>query len=123
MTIRASCPTCGEVDLEPGEVRGLWCATTEVASYAFRCPRCTLAVARRTAAHVLQVLSVAGIEVRDWELPLELYEEHRGPGLVDRDLVRFSDQLAEDGWLEAMVDEAATDRQSGRTRPSDPQPE
>jgi hypothetical protein len=71
---------------------------------------------------VLQVLSAAGVEVREWALPLELYEEHRGPGLVDRDLVRFSDQLAEDGWLEAMVDEAAGASWPGGIRPPDPEP-
>jgi hypothetical protein len=123
MTIRATCPTCGEVDLEPEAVHGLWCATTEVASYAFRCPRCALPVARRTGAHVLQVLSAAGIEVREWDLPPELYEEHRGPNLVDRDLARFSDQLAEEGWLEAMVAEAASASWPGGIRPPDPEPD
>jgi predicted RNA-binding Zn-ribbon protein involved in translation (DUF1610 family) len=122
MTIRANCPTCGEVDLGPGEIHGLWCASIEVASYAFRCPRCALAVARRTGTHVLQVLSAAGIEVREWDLPIELYEEHRGPGFVDRDLVRFAERLSEDGWLEAMVDEAAGASRPGAIRPPDPEP-
>jgi hypothetical protein len=72
---------------------------------------------------VLQVLSAAGIEVRAWDLPLELYEEHRGSGFVDRDLVRFCDRLAEDGWLEAMVDEAARPSWPGPSRPPGPEPD
>src|SRR5438105_6451867 len=45
-TIRASCPTCGDVELTSADVQVLVCTTTNEGSYAFRCPACRLAVAQ-----------------------------------------------------------------------------
>jgi hypothetical protein len=91
----------------PSELLGLWCATTETASYAFRCPRCLLAVSHQTGEHVLEVLVAAGVEVGVWELPAELHEAHPGPRLDASDVARFTELLSGEGWLERAVCEAA----------------
>ena len=46
-TIRASCPTCGDVELTSRDVTVRVCAADSQGSYAFRCPTCALAVSKR----------------------------------------------------------------------------
>ena len=43
-TIKASCPTCGDVELTVGDVTVRVCAADNSGSYAFQCPMCRLAV-------------------------------------------------------------------------------
>jgi hypothetical protein len=102
-TIRATCPTCGDVDLPASDVTALWCSTTETPSYAFRCPACRLAVARPTSRHVLDVLVSAGVRLSVWTMPAELDERPDCPPISLDELRRFAAALAEDGWLERMV--------------------
>ncbi|MDQ1455834.1 MAG: hypothetical protein QOH28_1454, partial [Actinomycetota bacterium] len=42
-TIRANCPTCGDVQLTADDLTVRVCADDERGSYCFRCPDCRLA--------------------------------------------------------------------------------
>ena len=39
-TIKASCPTCGEVELTPADVSLMVCSHAPLSYYAFCCPTC-----------------------------------------------------------------------------------
>ena len=40
-TIKASCPTCGEVELTPADVSLMVCSHAPLSYYAFCCPTCS----------------------------------------------------------------------------------
>lgn len=102
-TIRATCPTCGDVDLTIPQVRALVCATTNEGSYAFQCPECRLAVSKPAEASVVDLLVAAGVALSVWESPAELAEVHEGPPINHDDLIEFHMDLQEPGWLERLL--------------------
>jgi len=102
-TIRASCPTCGDVELTSADVRVLVCTTTDEGSYAFRCPACRLAVAKPAEARVVEVLVSSGVSMSTWELPAELEEVHDGAPISYDDLLEFHFALQQEGWLDRLT--------------------
>jgi hypothetical protein len=103
-TIRASCPTCGDIETTTAAVQVLRCTSTGAASYTFTCPRCRLRVARDATERVVDVLVDAGVAVVAWELPAELGEAKAGMPVNHDDLLAFHFALQEPRWLEAAVD-------------------
>src|ERR1044071_8763337 len=55
-TIRASCPTCGDVELTTRDVTVQVCSTNNQGSYAFRCPDCRMAVSKPAEARIVDLL-------------------------------------------------------------------
>ncbi len=102
-TVRASCPSCGDVETTTRSVQVLRCSTTGSASYAFVCPACRLRVAKEANEHVVCLLVDAGVAVVDWELPAELDEPKYGLPVTHDDLLAFHFSLHEPGWLEEQV--------------------
>jgi len=102
-TIRATCPTCGDVDLTIPQVRAMLCATTNEGSYAFQCPECRFAVSKPADASVVDLLVAAGVELSIWESPAELFEQHDGPAITPDDLLDFHFALQQPGWFERLV--------------------
>jgi len=103
-TIRASCPTCGDVELTSRDVTVQVCATNNQGSYAFRCPACAVAVSKLAEQRIVDLLVSSGVRLSVWSLPAEL-EEHRsaGPALSYDDLLEFHQFLQEDGWFERLT--------------------
>lgn len=91
--IRASCPTCGDVELTTRDVRVLLCSTTYESSYAFQCPSCRVAVAKPAEARVVDVLLASGISLTVWHMPAELDEAKSGPPITYDDLLEFHFEL------------------------------
>ncbi|MGH9154721.1 MAG: hypothetical protein ACRD1K_02450 [Acidimicrobiales bacterium] len=87
--IRATCDTCGDVELRVSDVQVLLCATTNEGSYTFRCTSCRFAVAKPADARVVDVLIAAGVELVVWDMPAELDEIHDGPPISYDDLMEF----------------------------------
>lgn len=87
--IRASCPTCGDVELTTRDVRVLLCSTTYQSSYAFQCPSCRVAVTKPAEPRVVDVLLASGITLSVWHMPAELDEAHAGPPISYDDLLEF----------------------------------
>jgi len=77
-TIKATCPTCGDVELTPGQVQVLIGLEDQRSSYAFRCPGCHVTATKAADERVVRILISSGVGVRPWRVPAELSEEHRG---------------------------------------------
>ncbi len=100
--IRASCATCGEVELSIDEVQLMICASTSQGSYVFRCPTCRLMVSKAAEENVIDVLVAAGAHLSVWRLPAELSEEHYGPSIGYDEILDFHFQLQADAWAEEL---------------------
>lgn len=111
--IRATCPTCGDVELSVHDVHVLLCATTDEGSYAFRCPACRLAVSKPADSRVVDILVAAGVELDVWEMPAELGEQHSGPPITYDDLLEFHFGLQNDSWVTELTSTGGSD---GRRR-------
>ena len=107
--IRASCPTCGDVELSTAEVRVLMCSSTSEGSYVFRCPTCEMAVSKPADANVVEVLVASGVRLSTWHLPAELDEEHDGPAIGYDDILDFHFGLQRDDWVDELSRMAAPD--------------
>lgn len=101
--IRASCPTCGDVELTTRDVRVLLCSTTCESSYAFQCPLCRVAVSKLAEARVVDVLLASGISLSVWHMPAELDEARSGPAINYDDLLEFHFQLGSGADLETLL--------------------
>lgn len=103
-TIKASCPTCGEVELTNRDVSLSVCATTtSLSTYSFVCPRCRDEVRKPADDHVIRLLISGGVPADVWEIPAEALEIKAGPALCYDDLLDFLLQLAGEDLLAARV--------------------
>lgn len=102
-TIRASCPSCGDVELTSRDVSVQVCASNNQGSYAFRCPDCTVAVSKFAEQRVVDLLVSSGVRLAVWSLPAELDEPKTGPVLDYDDLLEFHLLLQEDGWFDRLT--------------------
>lgn len=108
--IRASCPTCGEVDLRPVDVvlhvvradDGLVSAGSE---YRFRCPSCAEEVAKPADERIAQLLTTGGVPIADAppELPPHPEFPPGGPTFDHDDLLDLHLLLTEQDWFEQLL--------------------
>src|SRR5207247_107084 len=106
-TIRASCPSCGDVELTVEDVTVRVCAADDQGSYLFRCPLCRLTVTKEAEGRIVDLLVSAGVELQIWQLPAELFEARAGSALTWDDLLDFHDLLQREDWftlVQAPVD-------------------
>ena len=86
--VKATCPRCGDVELEPSDLELRVCSVVEASSYNFTCPRCEEIVVKPAAdGRVVTLLQSVGVPTILWELPKELSEAHDGPPLTIDDLI------------------------------------
>jgi len=111
-TIKASCPTCGDVELTTRDVQVRLCSTTNEGSYAFRCPACRMAVSKPAEPRVVDVLVASGVRLSVWQLPAELDEVHSGAPITYDDLLQFHFELKGDDWFERLTGTLADEDQS-----------
>ena len=102
-TIRASCPTCGDVELTSRQVTVRVCATNNQGSYVFRCPDCNMAVTKLADPKIVDLLVSSGVRLTVWHLPAELHEQHQGSPITYDDLLEFHYAIQQEGWLERLV--------------------
>jgi predicted RNA-binding Zn-ribbon protein involved in translation (DUF1610 family) len=102
-TIKASCPTCGEVELTPADVSLMVCSHAPLSYYAFRCPSCSEQVRKPADDHVVSLLVSGGVPASVWDLPGEALELHDGPRLSYDDLLDFALQLGVTDLLAAVA--------------------
>ncbi len=96
--VRATCPTCGDVELTVQQVQVQICVTTAVATYSFQCPVCALMVNKEANDTVVESLTSAGSRLIAWTLPAELDEPKTGPKINHDDLLEFHLALESDAW-------------------------
>jgi hypothetical protein len=104
-TIRANCPSCGDVQLTAGDLTVRVCADDERGSYCFRCPDCRQAVAKEASRRIVDLLVSSGVRMQVWRLPAELNESRIGPPLTPDDLLDFHLLLQEDGWFDSLSEQ------------------
>lgn len=100
--IRASCPTCGDVELQPIDLTISVCSTTGDASYIFRCESCAALVPKAADRQVVEVLVSSGVKMTFWRLPAELEDERSGPPIEIDDLISFHYELESADWRDSL---------------------
>jgi hypothetical protein len=101
-TIRASCPTCGDIELTSRDLTVRVCAADNQGAYVFRCPDCRLAVAKQADAKIVDLLVSSGVNLVVWHLPAELDEPRNGAPITYDDLLEFHYAIQRDGWMESL---------------------
>ena len=102
-TIKASCPTCGEVELTSNDVTLMVCSQAAMSYYAFTCPSCLDEVRKPADDHVISLLMSGGVKAEVWEIPAEAVEPKHGPALSYDDLLDFALQLGTADLLAALA--------------------
>ena len=102
-TIKASCPTCGEVELTPADVALMVCSHAPLSYYCFDCVTCGSEVRKPADDHVVSLLVSGGVPATVWDLPAEAVEPKSGPRLSYDDLLDFALQLGESDLLASFA--------------------
>src|SRR5919202_1271530 len=102
-TIKASCPTCGEVELTSDDVSLMVCSQAALSYYAFNCPGCLDEVRKPADDHVVSLLMSGGVKPTVWEVPAEALEPKLGPALTYDDLLDFALLLGSADALSAVA--------------------
>ena len=104
-TIRANCPSCGDVQLTADDLTVRVCSDDERGSYCFQCPECRGAVAKEASRRIVDLLVSSGVELQVWTIPAELLEARPvGDPFCHDDLLAFHELLQQDDWLERLCD-------------------
>lgn len=102
-TIKASCPSCGEVELTSGDIALRVCSHGPLSYYSFTCPSCEESVRKPADDHIVSLLMSGGVRAEVWEVPAEALEPKPGPELDYDDLLDFVLQLGRDDMLAARA--------------------
>ena len=102
-TIKASCPTCGEVELTPADLSLMVCSHAPLSYYSFCCPSCLDEVRKPADDHVVSLLISGGVPASVWDLPGEALEVKSGQRLTYDDLLDFALQLGTTDLLAAVA--------------------
>ncbi|MEX2099992.1 MAG: hypothetical protein WEB19_01125 [Acidimicrobiia bacterium] len=103
-TVRAQCPTCGDISLEIVELTVRVCTDgVTPGAYRFRCPSCGDPVTRTASERIVDLLVSAGAVQEKWSWPAELKERPSGPPLTPDDLLDLHVMLEDDTWFERLV--------------------
>lgn len=113
-TIRATCPSCGEVGLTPDEIELRVDETDSSGSYyAFSCPSCFETVRKPADERVVRLLISGGVEVLQVAAaappPRRLADRFDGPRITHDDLLDFHAMLQQDSWFDELTSLAAED--------------
>lgn len=102
-TIKASCPYCGDIDLESGDLVTNICSYRPWSYYQFTCTRCSQVIRKPADEHIITLLTSGGVRSYFWHVPAEVVERTSGPELTADDLLDFSLALGERDDLAALA--------------------
>lgn len=104
-TIRATCPTCGDIELTTGDVRVRVCLDDDRGEYSFRCPRCVMTTVKPAEPRTVDLLVASGVQLDTWTLPAELRERPLVGKPIDHDdILDFHAALEDEGALFAALE-------------------
>ncbi len=106
-TIRASCPTCGDVELTTRDVTVQVCADTNDGAYSFLCPTCATRVSKAAEARIVDLLVSSGVRLELWRMPAELNELHAGDPITYDDVLEFHFLLQEPDLFTLLTEETS----------------
>lgn len=89
-TIKASCPSCGDVVLTPPQVRLVVCTVEDWSFYTFTCNTCRDEVRKPAARDIVALLTSGGVLAEPWAVPAEALEEHHGDRIDYDDVLDFA---------------------------------
>lgn len=113
-TIRATCPTCGEVGLTPEEIElRVDEADASASYYAFSCPSCFGTVRKPADERVVRLLISGGVEVLEMgpagPQPVRLVDRFEGPRITHDDILDFHALLEGENWFDELTRVPAED--------------
>ncbi len=92
--IKATCPSCGDVELSRDQVRLVVHPLADRSFYGFTCTRCGEPVRKPAGDEVVRLLTMGGVVAERIAVPAEALEQHSGPPITADDLLDFSAWLA-----------------------------
>jgi hypothetical protein len=92
-TIKASCPSCGDVELTSAQVRLVVCSIQDWSFYSFTCHTCHEEIRKPAANDVVTLLQSGGVLAEMWSVPAEALETHDGPSISYDDVLDFALRL------------------------------
>ena len=99
-TIKATCPTCGDVDLTPDDMRVTVAEEAGWSTYSFTCKTCAEPVTKPADDEIVRLLTGAGVRVRTVHVPGEFLQSQllnrTRPPLTEDDLLDFALWLGRD---------------------------
>ncbi|MCC5949042.1 MAG: hypothetical protein JJT89_11355 [Nitriliruptoraceae bacterium] len=112
--IRATCPTCGEVDLRPYEVtlhvvRDPLGDVSDGSCYRFDCPACDELVVKPADERIAELLQTGGVPVEENaeslvdDRPPHPEAPRPGPVLTRDDLLDLHLALSGDDWFDQLL--------------------
>lgn len=103
VTIRASCETCGNIELTTTDVRVWVCNNDNRGEYSFRCPYCATTVVKGAEPRSINLLVASDVQRGTFTLPAEMSETKNGRRISHHDLVEFQAKLHDTAaWDEAL---------------------
>jgi hypothetical protein len=105
-TIKATCPTCGEVELTADDLTLMVCSQAALSYYAFRCPRCIEEIRKPADDHIISLLISGGVRATNWNVPAEALEEHDGSSISYDELLDFALAVDRTDYLAALAEHA-----------------
>ncbi|MFN2389185.1 MAG: hypothetical protein ABR575_06205 [Actinomycetota bacterium] len=103
VTIKATCPTCGEVALTADDIVLRIAALSPSNSYCFSCPECRTVVQKPADERVVRLLLSGGVTPLLIQVPAEALERPAGPPINHDDLLSFHELLQGDDWFEQLL--------------------
>lgn len=110
-SIRVTCASCGDLELQTADLRARSCLDDDRHQYRFTCNSCTEITVKDTEFRVIELLEASGVRVDYWELPKEMFETHHGRPITHDDLLEFHLVIEDE---DAFEDAIASLRHSGR---------
>lgn len=106
-TIRATCPTCGEVELTPDDIQLMVCSSAPSSYYQFDCPLCGDAVQKPADDRVVQLLISGGVAATVWDPEDADPDRLGGPAFTLDDILDFHMLLERPDWFELFLERSA----------------
>jgi hypothetical protein len=91
--IKASCPTCGDVELTTDRLRFVLHPVADRSFYAFTCDGCTDRIVKPAGPEIARLLSLGGVQPERLDIPEEALEVREGPALSWDDVLDFASLL------------------------------
>ena len=92
--IKATCPSCGDVELSRDQVRLVVHPLADRSFYGFTCTRCGDAVRKPAGDEVVRLLTMGGVVAERIVVPAEALERHTGPAIGADDVLDFASWLS-----------------------------
>lgn len=104
-TIKATCPTCGEVSLTPDDIElRVDLADGTRCYYSFTCPGCYWEVRKPADQRVVRLLESGGVEALPLPPATAPKPRFEGPPITHDDLLDFHTLLDGDEWFDRLLE-------------------